>query len=179
MVNSEPSFWYVLRDLKRPNAKKRAYQELQEERYQLGGCVFTPIQQPANQPFLPDLVFVRATRAQLDPIVRSIGTLQYCYVKGCKQNDPLKIDNERMSQFLRAVSQSCEVDFLKPEEASPARFSKQIRLVDGPLSGTEGRLWSRRGSRVKRLLLDLPGLLTAAIAVDPHSIQLIADKRGS
>ena len=50
---------------------------------------------------------------------------------------------------------------------------------DGPLSGTEGRLWSRRGSRVKRLLLDLPGLLTAAIAVDPHSIQLIADKRGS
>ena len=37
----------------------------------------------------------------------------------------------------------------------------------------EGRLLSIRGSRVKRLIVEIPGLLVAAVEVDPEYIRLL------
>ena len=87
--------WYVMRDLKRPNARIRAYQQLSES----GLVVFTPmVTRVADRygkrvretvPFISDLLFVYATRAILDPVVDRIDTLQYRYVKGGGYCEPL------------------------------------------------------------------------------------------
>ena len=78
----------MMRDLKRPNARIRAYQQLSES----GLVVFTPMvtrvaarygkRVRETVPFISDLLFVYATRAILDPVVDRIDTLQYRYVKG-------------------------------------------------------------------------------------------------
>ena len=67
--------WFVMRDLKRTNAKQPAYKQLE----QLQVECFTPMQwrlvsqrgkrERKEVPFMQDLLFVHDTREHLDPIV--------------------------------------------------------------------------------------------------------------
>ena len=59
------------------------------------------------------------------------------------------------------------------EELTSAMYGRMIRIEGGPLDGYEGRLLSIRGSRVKRLIVEIPGLLVAAVEVDPEYIRLL------
>ena len=80
--------WFVMRDLKRRNAKLPAYKMLEE----LGIEHFTPMVQKIvkvggslehrTEPFIQDLLFVRETRERLDPIVEKTPTLQYRFLRG-------------------------------------------------------------------------------------------------
>ena len=141
-------FWFVMRDLKRPNAKQPAYRFLADQ----GLEVFTPMiwhlalrkgkRVREERPFLPDLLFVHCTRPLLDPLVELVPTLQYRYIRGAY-------------------------------ELTSAHYGRMVRIVGGPLDGCEGRLLSVRGSRVKRLLVDIPNLLTAGVEVQPEYIQVL------
>lgn len=52
-------------------------------------------------------------------------------------------------------------------------IGKKVRIVGGPLNGYEGNLQKMQGSRVKRLFVELPNLLTAAVEVQPEFIQIV------
>ena len=43
-----------------------------------------------------------------------------------------------------------------PEEITPEMHNRPIRIVGGPLDGYEGTLLTTRGSKVKRLLVEIP-----------------------
>lgn len=177
--------WYVLRDLKRPNSKKPAYKELQESPYDLQDKVFVPLVQRVYTrgskkvvmyvPFMTDLLFVHEERQVLDPIVQSINTLQYRYAKGCKQHDPMRVSHAEMSRFIEAVRKAEHVEYYSLEEVSPQLYGKRIRIIGGLLNGYEGRLLSKRGSKHKSLLIDLIGVMSAAIQVESEYIQLIEE----
>ena len=74
--------WFVMRDLKRSNAKLPAYKLLREEQFE----VFVPMKwELVNQngikvrrelPVFTDLLFVRATKEELDPIVEKTETIK-------------------------------------------------------------------------------------------------------
>ena len=51
--------------------------------------------------------------------------------------------------------------------------NRKIRIIGGPLDGYEGNLVTTRGTTVKRLLVELPMLLAAAVEVEPEYIQLL------
>lgn len=177
--------WYVLRDLKRPNAKHPAYKVLQEEPYHLQDKLFVPLVQRVYTrsgkkvvmyvPFMTDLLFVHEERQVLDPIVQSINTLQYRYAKGCKQHDPMRVSHAEMSRFIEAVRRAEHVEYYSLEEVSPQLYGKRIRIIGGLLNGYEGRLLSKRGSKHKSLLIDLIGVMSAAIQVESEYIQLIEE----
>ncbi len=50
---------------------------------------------------------------------------------------------------------------------------KKIRIVGGVLDSFEGYLLSVKGMRKRRLLIELPSLITAAVEVQPEFIQLV------
>lgn len=52
-------------------------------------------------------------------------------------------------------------------------FGHKIRIVGGPLDGYEGYLQTVRGSKVKRLLIELDNYLAVSVEVLPEFIQLI------
>ena len=175
--------WYVLRDLARPNAKKPAYRQLQEMPG-MKDCVFVPLKQRVFTefgkrvvrfiPYMPDLVFVHKSREELDPIVREMTLLQYRYVRGGKQYEALSVRHEVMKEFMEAVKEIDNVEYYSYEEVSPRLYGKQIRIIGGRLNGFEGRLMSKRGSKSKRLLIDLQECnLSAAIQVESEFIQLV------
>ena len=175
--------WYVLRDLARPNAKNPAYKQLQAMP-EMKDCVFVPLKQHVFMefgkrvvhfiPYMPDLVFVHKSKEELDPIVRKMELLQYRYVRGGKQYEAMSVRHKDFVAFRRAVEETDNVEYFSYSEVSPRIYGKQIRIIGGRLNGFEGRLMSKRGSKHKRLLIDLQACnLSAAIQVETEYIQIV------
>lgn len=170
--------WFVMRDLKRTNARQPAYKLLQERNI----TVFTPMKwrlsmmkgKPVRRevPCIPDLLFVHDTRKTLDPIVESISTFQYRWVRN-KFREPMVVTDADMERFIHAVGVSDNPKYYLPEEITPSMLNRSIRIVGGPLDGYEGTLLSVRGSKVKRLLVQLPRLLAVSVEVNPEYIRLV------
>lgn len=170
--------WYVLRDLKRPNAKLPAYRQLSGAGFE----VFTPLEERVvtrggrrfreEVPFIRDLLFVHERREALDPLVEKYPTLQYRFQKGGRYKDPMTVPGADMERFMHAVSVSEKPRYYLPGELTPAMCGREIRIVGGPLDGYEGKLLSVRGSRTRRLLVELPNYLTAAVEVSPEFIRV-------
>ena len=171
--------WFVMRDLRRANAKEHAVDILAARGYE----VFTPLvvrtktergrKVTVKRPFISDLLFVHATRTTLDPVVSELDFLQYRFIRGARMGEAIQAREDEMQAFMRAVSSDAPFQYVKPEEVSPAMYGKKIRIVGGTLDGLEGRLMSRRGSKVRRLLVDMGGLLSAGVEVEPEYIQLV------
>lgn len=176
--NDKSKQWFVMRDLKRTNAKQPAYRLLAEQQVE----VFTPMKWTLvtskgkkvrkEVPFLQDLVFVHDTREKIDPIVAKCPTLQYRFLRKTYRK-PMTVPTSEMERFIHAVSSSESPRYYLPEEITPDMYSRKIRIVGGPLDGYEGCLLTMRGSKVKRLLVELPNLLTAGVEVSPEYIQLV------
>lgn len=172
--------WFVMRDLKRRHSLRRAYQELMERGFE----VFTPMRETVTvkkgvkvrkeEPIIADLLFVRSAKGPLDKVVANISTLQYRYRLGHSVNDPTVVRDDDMERFINAVRNSKNPRYYLPEEIRSEMYGKEIRVVGGPFDGYTGRLLSLRGSKTKRLLVELPGFITAAVEVCPDYIQLVS-----
>ena len=179
LKNEQRMHWYVMRDLKRPNAKLPAYKQLSDEHLE----VFTPMQWRLKLkngkrireevPFMQDLLFIHDTREVLDLFVRKIPTLQYRYQKGGGYCQPMMVADLDMERFIRAVRCSENPKYYLPEEISDTIYGRMIRIIGGPFEGYEGRLLTTRGSKVKRLLVELPNFFSVGVEVNPDLIEII------
>lgn len=170
--------WFVMRDLKRANAKYPAYQMLGD----MGIKVFTPMvwklllrhgkRIPQKMPFMQDLLFVHESYEVLTPIVERTDTLQYRFLKDGKRT-PMTVRDAEMERFITAVEATDNPCFYAPKDITQSMVGKYVRIVGGLLDGYEGRLQKLQGSRVKRLFVELPGMLTAAVEVQPEFIQVV------
>lgn len=170
--------WFVMRDLKRTNAKLPAYKMLGDMKLE----IFTPMVKkvvrvggrhiPQEVPFMQDLLFVHTARSVLDPIVEVVPTLQYRFLRDGYRT-PMTVRDADMERFIHAVESAGQPRFYTPGEVTPDMIGKMVRIVGGPLHGYEGRLQKMQGSRAKRLFVELPSLLMASVEVDPEYIQLI------
>lgn len=177
-VLKEEYQWFVMRDLKRSNAKQPAYIMLKN----LNIEVFTPmIQKICNihgkqvvieVPCIQDLLFVFAKKKELDAIVNVTKTLQYRFLRDGKRS-PMTVREKDMQRFIQAVSSSATLRYYNPSEITTEMIGKRVKIIGGPLNEFEGRLHKVRGSRIKRLFIELPLLLTASVEVEAEYIQVL------
>lgn len=174
--------WYALRDLKRANAKRRAWEVLAEKGFE----VFTPMQwkliskkgggkMRVRVPVIYDLLFVRSDRESIDLEIQKTDTLQHRFVKGCGGN-PMVVPDAEMKQFIHAITHSESVRYYAPSEITSEMKGKYVHIIGGALNGYEGLLLSVRGSKVKRFVIELPNLITAGIEVKPEYIRVIENE---
>lgn len=176
--SNEQMQWFVMRDLKRANAKEPAYKLLQEKEIE----VFTPMKWQITtirgkkvrieKPIIPDLLFVHSSQEILDPIVAKIATLQYRFMRNCN-SQPMTVSDKEMTRFIHAINSSKSPKYYLPEEVLPYMNGRKIRIVGGSLDGYEGNLITTRGSKIKRLIIKLQGYFIVGIEVNPEFIQLI------
>ena len=170
--------WYALRDLSRSHSKNPAYRVLSDEGFE----VFTPMTRrlftengrrvSREVPFMHDLLFVHEARERLDAAVGRVKNLQYRFARGgCRL--PITVPNKEMEDFIRAVASSDEPRYFRPEEITPGMLGKRVRVIGGQLDGYEGRLLSARGSKRRRLLVEIPTFLTAAVEVSLDLIEIM------
>lgn len=170
--------WFAMRDLKRRHAKLPAYKLFEN----LQVTCFTPMvhrlvvvngkRVDQEVPFMPDLLFVKDTREHLDLIVESTPKLQYRYKIGV-QHTPIIVPIAEMERFIYAVESSENPKFYSLNEVTPEMINRKIRIIGGKLDGYTGTLVTTRGSKVKRLLVELPSLLAASVEVEAEYIQLV------
>lgn len=173
----ETTQWFVLRDLKRHNARYPAWQSLPEKGFE----VFTPMveqiveisgrKRRITRPVLPDLLFVRSTFSALEAEMQTTPTLQFRFMKGAAYRTPMTVRNDDMDRFITAVRSAQSPAYFLPEEITPDKIGRTIRVVDGPLAGYEGTLLKVRGSRKRRLLVSLENYLVAAIEIQSDFIE--------
>lgn len=168
-----------MRDLRRRNANTLAVHELAEA----GLEVFTPMmhmimtirgrRQRREVPVIQDLLFVNESKGVLDSFVNKYPSLQYRYQLGKSINEPMTVRKEDMERFIFAVSNTVSPLFYTPVELTKSMVGKRIRIVGGILDTYEGHLLSIKGMRKRRLIIDLPGLISAAVELQPEYIQLV------
>ena len=78
-----------------------------------------------------------------------------------------------MERFIRAVRGSENPKYYLPEEISDTMYGCMIRIIGGPFEGYEGRLLTTRGSKIKRLLVELPNFFSVGVEVNPDLIEII------
>lgn len=171
--------WYVMRDLTRANATRPAWKELSEA----GFRIFTPLvwkvlkrsgkSERVQMPVIHDLVFVNSTREELDPFVAKRPTLQYRFLRGEAQGTPMTVNETEMERFIRATESSSDPRFYMPSELTQSMIGRKVMIIGGPLDGMTGHLLSIKGMRTRRLIVELPGMLTAAIEVQPDYIKFV------
>ncbi len=174
--------WFVLRDLKRPNALMPAYRELAAKGLRAGTDFFTPMtvrivehgakRVREEQPFIHDLLFLHATRQEADLLLGRMPTLQYRFVRGAYMR-PMVVDDRAMARFIRAVDDRETPRYYAPQEITEAMVGRRVRIVGGHLDGYEGRLLKCRGSRKRQLLVAIPGIIVAAVMVQPEFVEVI------
>ena len=170
--------WFVMRDLTRPNAKLPAYKLLDG----LNIRTFTPMvwklmlnhgkRERRQMPFIHDLLFVYSSRSALDSVVETTPMLQYRYLRGGYKM-PMTVRAADMQRFIHAVGLSSSPQYYRPDEVTPSMRNRRIRIIGGNLDGYEGSLITTRGSKVKRLLVEIPMLLAATVEVETEFIQLL------
>lgn len=170
--------WYVMRDLKRQNAKTPAYKLLEGMKME----VFVPmkwhvvvrkgVRVREEVPVIQDLLFVHENRQRLDTVVEKTRTFQYRWLRNTWR-EPMVVPDFDMERFIRAVNATESPKYYLPEEITPAMYGRRIRIVGGTLDGYEGNLLTTRGSKVKRLLVELKGFLAVGVVVEPEYIQFV------
>lgn len=168
-----------MRDLKRRNANTLAIHELSAA----GIEVFTPMtqkimtiggrRQRRDVPVIQDLLFVHEAKDTLDLYVARHPTLQYRYMLGRPKAEPMTVRAEEMDRFIFAVNNSESTYYYSSSELTKEMYGRKVRIVGGALDSYEGRLLSVKGMRKRRLLIELPSLITAAVEVDPEYVQIV------
>lgn len=170
--------WFAMRDLSRRHAKNPAYKLLTGLQFE----IFTPMTRKivvkqgkrvsCEIPVMQDLLFVHDTRERVDAAVKKIDNLQYRFIRGgyC---EPMVVRDEAMERFIHAVKSSHLPRYFQPEEITREMCGQYIRIIGGHLNGYEGYLLSLRGSKYKRLMVELPNFMTVAVEVQPDLIEVL------
>lgn len=175
----ETKQWFVLRDLKRPNAKHPAWQTLPLSGFE----VFTPMRKrttvidgkklTVERPVLSDLLFVYSDRKSLEAEMELTSTLQFRFLKGAPYRTPMTVRNDEMQRFITAVRSTDEPEFFLPSELTADKIGRRVRVIGGPLAGYEGTLLKIRGSRRRRLLIALENYIVAAVELSQDLLQFL------
>lgn len=123
-------------------------------------------------PVVRDLYFVHSTRAELDPYVAANPYFQYRFKIGGSYREPIVVPENQMSVFIEAVRSSRNPLYFTPQELNIEKGTR-IRLIGGNLDGYEGILLKVKGARAKRLLVEIPNTLIAAVEVSPDLVEIL------
>ena len=165
-----------MRDLTRYHSKSPAYKMLDEMKIEN----FTPKVQKlvirngkrerVEVPFIHDLLFVHDSRLTLDPIVEKVPTFQYRFLK---RREPMTVRDKDMEYFKSAAEFSKAPRYYSPQEITPDMHKRKVRIIGSQLDGCEGYLLTVRGSKQRRLLVELSSLLAVSVEVEPEYIKLL------
>lgn len=123
-------------------------------------------------PAITGLIFVKGT---LDEVKDYIQKAHYpVFIKKStfsNKEDYLTVPTHAMEEFI-AVTESREehVTYFRPEEIS-LQTGDRIRIKGGLYDGREGVIIRIKGKRNKHLVVQIPGILVAAVEISPEIVE--------
>ena len=183
--NQEEQIWFTLGCIS-PQRELRVRDDARKS----GLASFVPLQytvkkirgqkQRALIPAITGMIFVKGTLDELkDYIQKSHYPIYLKKSTFSNKEDFLTVPTHAMEEFI-AVTESHEehVTYFRPEEIS-LQAGDKIRIKGGFYDGREGIIIRIKGKRNKHLVVQIPGLLVAAVEVTPDILELIEDDKRS
>ena len=161
--------WYVLR------ATYARELKVQDQMREQGLRTFIPMMWKEKKlvPAITGLVFVNATRDQLDSYIRSFGDARPVnYYWDRTANRPLTVPDKAMEDFI-AIASTMDPDLIYLTEISDKlRDGQKVIVKEGPFKGVEGKVVRIRKSR--RIMVEIPGMLAVASTyVEMGNVEII------
>ena len=125
-----------------------------------------------QEPAIGNMLFVYSDQQTLMPYTNAESRFQFTYRRGHRADDPLTVPSWQMEQFISAVDNSQHPLYFLPTELNIAKGTR-IRLHGGILDGMEGCYMRVKGSRSRRLIVELPGTLSVAVEVEPDLVEIL------
>lgn len=128
-------------------------------------------------PLLPNFLFVNTKLSVLERFLKSSPDLSFITFyydhfnkKPDGKNPPLIVPKESMDNFIKLTSIDDEHILLIDEVNGTYKQGDNVRIIDGPFKGIEGRVTKITGQ--KRVIVELPGLCSVATAYVPKGFLL-------
>lgn len=121
-----------------------------------------------ERPAVNNLIFVHASRHELEPYMKHNRFLQFIFGKGGRQSGIMTIPDKLMHDFITlSRSRIGNPLFLTDDQLTAARGT-HVRVTSGPLEGT---LMKISGTRSKRLVVQLRGIAAVASEVPQEQLE--------
>lgn len=136
-------------------------------------------EQRALVPAIAGLMFAKGTLEELKEYVsRSQFTVYLRKSTFSNKEDYLTVPTKAMDDFIAVtVNHEAHISYFRPEEIK-LQAGDKIRVKGGIYDGKEGVIMRIKGKRNKHLVVQIPGLLAAAVEMTPDLIEL-TDAPGS
>lgn len=136
-------------------------------------------------PAINGFVFVKATTTEMEELIlKSKFTIYPKKSSFSGREEFLTIANRDMENFIAVIEKSQEnITYFKPGEI-PLNPGDRIRIQGGLYDGREGIIMRIKSKRNKHLVVQIPGLLVAAVELKPELVaindngKMTNDKRG-
>lgn len=128
--------------------------------------------QRALVPAIAGLIFVKGTLDEVKDYL-SHSPLQVYIRKSTFSNkeDYLIVPTKAMEDFIAVTEHHEEhVTYFRPEEIS-LQAGDQIRIKGGVYDGREGVIMRIKGKRNKQLVVQIPGMIVAAVEIAPEMVE--------
>lgn len=126
---------------------------------------------------IPNLIFIWADKAQLERAKAEMNFLHNMLVKNVEKNilEPIIVPDIEMARFMKVVADVQERIKYVDTAANEQIISKgrRVKIIDGEYKGYEGVLCRPKGSRAKKVLIDVCGL--APIELPVIDVELLED----
>lgn len=132
--------------------------------------------QRALVPAASRLLFIKGTLEQVKDYIKHAHYIVYIRKSTfSNKEDYLTVPTKAMEDFI-AVTENHEehVTYFRPEEIS-LQAGDKIRIRGGFYDGREGVVMRIKGKRNKHLVVQIPGILIAAVELSPDMIELKKD----
>ena len=116
-----------------------------------------------------NLIFVRSTRGRISELKKSnevLEPLRYMmdHTAG-KPHEIMTVPDRQMENFMRVASMTDDSVMFLDENTIVGKEGKRVKIMGGVFEGVEGVI--RRVKRCKRVVVDLDGIASVAIAYVP------------
>ena len=178
MVEDNEIRWYAIgctskaKELKvRDDIRKFGLEAFVPLRYQIKTIKHQ--KQRALVPAIPGLMFAKGTKDELKDYIQNHANFVVYMRKSTFSNkeDYLTVPTKDMENFIAATEDhEAHITYFRPEEIN-LQAGDRIRVKGGIYDGKEGVIMRIKGKRNKQLVVQIPGMLVAAIEMTPELVE--------
>ena len=124
-------------------------------------------------PAVNNLCFVYWTKSEIDEYIKGFGDKSPVHFYWDRTtSSPMVIPEKAMEDFIKVSSSSDDEIIYITQIDSKLREGQNVRVIEGPFCGVEGKVVRIRKSR--RILVELPGMLAVATTyVSPSMLEIL------
>lgn len=125
-------------------------------------------------PAIHNLIFVRGSKPCVSQAKKDILWLQWLTRPEDGKNVPVTVPDKDMEQFIAVTNTYNEhLIYIQPDEID-LRKGTPVRILGGPFNGFEGTFIKVKGSRKKRVVVMLKGIVGVAMAeITPDLLEIL------